>query len=385
MELLLTKQTVLIVDDNERNIQLIASLFNKYSINCAFAQSASEAIEKLGENLFSLVLLDILMPGEDGFEACRKIKETPELSNIPIIFLSAKGDEESIIKGFELGAQDFVSKPFNEQELISRVKAHLSIKEYRDMLEEMVKAEVEERRQKEEMLIQQSKMAEMGEMIGFIEHQWKNLLHNVTLHASLMRWDFESKIPIEPEIRNHVVDDFDELIGKLNFMSKTLSDFRSFLKPSRNKGLFFVPLAVKEAIRLMDAKIMDFGVSIVMEESDESCEILGFKNEFIQVVINILSNAIDAIKENKVFGGKITVRHKIEGDRIVLEIQDNGGGIPASLLPDKVFKPYLSTKDEGSGIGLYMARSIIKMQFGGDILVTNKDGGALFSIILQCA
>lgn len=382
----MAKQTVLIVDDNERNIQVIASLFGKHGIGCAFAQSASEAIEKLGNNLFSLVLLDILMPGEDGFEACRRIKETPELSNLPIIFLSAKGDEESVIKGFELGAQDFVSKPFKEQELISRVKAHLSIKAYRDTLEEMVRVEVEERRQKEEMLIQQSKMAEMGEMIGFIEHQWKNLLHNVTLHASLMRWDFESKIPVESDAREGAIKDFDELIGKLNFMSKTLSDFRSFLKPSKNRGLFLVPMAIKEAIRLMDARIKDFGVTITIEECESNCEILGFKNEFIQVVINILSNAVDAINTNKkTDGGQIIIRHKLEQGKVILEIQDNGGGVSGELLPDKVFKPYLSTKEGGSGIGLYMAHSIIKTQFGGSITAENKDQGALFTIYLACA
>jgi putative two-component system response regulator len=118
---------VLIVDDVAENIQVAMNILQEDSYEFSFATSGEEALELVEESEFDLILLDIMMPGMDGFEVCKRLKEEEESRNIPVIFLTAKVDTESIAKGFSLGAVDFVSKPFHSTELLARVSNHIEL------------------------------------------------------------------------------------------------------------------------------------------------------------------------------------------------------------------------------------------------------------------
>jgi diguanylate cyclase (GGDEF)-like protein len=148
---------ILIVDDVPKNIQVAANLLQKNGYQMAFAQDGETALDQTRSNRFDLILLDVMMPNMDGFEVCRRIRETPENQDIPIIFLTAKNDADSIIKGFELGAMDYIAKPFNGTELQARVRTHLQL--YRSKSEvreanERLKLEIAERIKIEEALKQ---------------------------------------------------------------------------------------------------------------------------------------------------------------------------------------------------------------------------------------
>ena len=130
------ERTILIVDDNPQNIQLVASHLQEDGYRIAFSQHGRDALQKVQHTLYDLILLDIMMPEIDGFEVCRRIRELPEYKEIPIIFLTAKTDKESIVRGFEVGAVDYVSKPFYGAELLARVRTHLKIKAFQEQLED---------------------------------------------------------------------------------------------------------------------------------------------------------------------------------------------------------------------------------------------------------
>src|SRR4030042_1923119 len=131
-----TNPSVLIVDDMPKNIQLLGSILKNESIDIEFATSGKEALEWFNSKHFDLVLLDIMMPEMDGLEVCKKIKEKPETADVAVIFITAKTDIQSIILGFEAGAVDYLTKPFNKNELIARVRTHLTLQHQKKMLEE---------------------------------------------------------------------------------------------------------------------------------------------------------------------------------------------------------------------------------------------------------
>src|SRR5512133_594186 len=129
------EQSILIVDDVPKNIQLLGSILKEEAYDLEFATSGKEALEWLDSKQFDLVLLDIMMPEMDGFEVCRRIKENPATREVSVIFLTAKADFQSIIQGFESGAVDYITKPYNRKELLIRVKTHLTLQQQRKQLE----------------------------------------------------------------------------------------------------------------------------------------------------------------------------------------------------------------------------------------------------------
>src|SRR6056297_3538023 len=130
-------QKILIVDDNPSNIQLLGTILNANQYTAEFATSGADALEWLNNESFDLVLLDIMMPGMDGYEVCRKIKADKETAHIPVIFITAKQDTDSIVKGFDVGAVDYISKPFEERELLARLAFHLELLYARRQLEKL--------------------------------------------------------------------------------------------------------------------------------------------------------------------------------------------------------------------------------------------------------
>lgn len=123
---------ILIVDDNDYNLKVVGSFLKEKDYKIAFANDGESALNLLSQNKFDLILLDIMMPGMDGFEVCRIIKERPETKNIPVIFLTARIETESIVKGFQVGGVDYLTKPFNKEELFARVNNHLLLKKARE-------------------------------------------------------------------------------------------------------------------------------------------------------------------------------------------------------------------------------------------------------------
>jgi signal transduction histidine kinase len=248
--------------------------------------------------------------------------------------------------------------------------------DHKKELERRVKEAIEENTKHLEMLQQQSKLAQMGEMMGAIAHQWRQPLNALALNIQELPYIHE-----DGELDKKFLDGFvNKSMNILNFMSKTIDDFRNFFKKDKESKAFSVIDAINDTLSIQSAQLKSHHISVQIE--GESFEVLGYKNEFQQVILNLISNAKDALLESNTKEPQILV--KLDSEQKLILIEDNAGGIPSDII-DRVFEPYFSTKEQGKGIGigLYMSKIIIEHNMKGTLRVTNTKSGARFIIAFE--
>ncbi|QWR76912.1 sensor histidine kinase [Candidatus Magnetomonas plexicatena] len=259
------------------------------------------------------------------------------------------------------------------------------LQDFNESLKSMVKEETTKHRQKEQMLMQQSKMASMGEMIGLIAHQWKQPLNAVTLNVQ----DFKEAY-IHGELDDkYISETVDSTMRQIEFMAKTIDDFRNFFIPSKRKVKFDVKSAIEELLSMFIHIYHRHDVDVTLTVQPDTLLLTeGYPNEFKQVVLNIMNNSKDAIKSRRnsdisISGViEINIANNEDKSKVIISLKDYGGGIADDVI-DNIFEPYFTTKGtEGTGIGLYMSKTIIETNMGGSLTVHNVDGGAEFVISL---
>jgi signal transduction histidine kinase len=258
-----------------------------------------------------------------------------------------------------------------------RVKAKTeALREFNATLRSKVAKALEESKQKDKALLQQSRLAQMGEMLSLIAHQWRQPLSEV----SAIFMELESASKFGKASREMIAYSAQEADKLLCYMSRTIDDFRHFFKPSKDKEHFCIHDACQEALSLSSALLKNAHIDLhVTVESHTDVE--GYPNEYAQVVLNLLINAKEALQSRKTPNPSIVleVTQTKEGKSCV-RISDNAGGIEPSVR-DALFEPYVSTKTtSGSGLGLYMSKMIIEQNMGGKLSVTNTEEGACFCI-----
>jgi PAS domain S-box-containing protein len=287
-----------------------------------------------------------------------------------------------------------------------RLRAEADLAQSRRRLEELnrdlearVERETRLRLEKERLLVQQSRLAAMGEMIGAIAHQWRQPLNSV---AAVVQ-DFSDAQAFGVLDKPYLDRGVESAMRQIRFMSKTIDDFRNFFQPNKEKRPFDVKLAAAEVLTMLAPQLAahriccsiscavhgttftDFSAPI---RSCGEMQLLGYENEMKQVYLNLVSNAKDAILESRERShapqeaqGRIGLEFARQGGRILIRVTDNGGGIPAGVL-ERVFEPYFTTKEQGrgTGIGLYMSKMIVEGNMGGRITARNVDDGAEFTI-----
>lgn len=246
-----------------------------------------------------------------------------------------------------------------------------------------LRAEIDERlraekalREKELMLIHQSRQAALGEMIGNIAHQWRQPLNTLGLVVQ--------QLPLLYECGEFTKEYLDKSVAQsmnvIQHMSQTIDDFRNYFLPDREKVEFMVSEVIAQTVVLIEDSFKDQKIDIEVLTQD-SPAIQGYRNEFAQALLNILNNARDALSERAIAVPKVTISIGCEDGKAVVTISDNAGGIPNEIL-SKVFDPYFTTKgpDKGSGIGLFMSKTIIEKNMGGSLTARNTGEGAEFRI-----
>jgi signal transduction histidine kinase len=230
----------------------------------------------------------------------------------------------------------------------------------------------DEKTSHENMLIHQNKLASMGEMINNIAHQYRQPLTHLGYILMNIKSAFEHG-ELDKEYLNKKINQGN---SQLLFLSKTIDSFRDFYKPNSQKEKFFLSNSIQEAISIIKPILQENKIELKVDLDDE-VEVLGFENEYSQVVLNLLSNAKDALIENEIKNPIIEI-FMIKKD---LYIKDNAKGVPTEL-EEKIFQPYFSTKDKSSGIGLYMSSLIIQEHFNGKLSLENSSDSATFIIKL---
>jgi PAS domain S-box-containing protein len=241
-----------------------------------------------------------------------------------------------------------------------------------------VREETEKNRQKDILLLNQTRLAAMGEMIGNIAHQWRQPLNALSILLANLRFEYEAVCQDTDALEIAHGQAFDIL----RRMSSTIDDFRNFFKPDRKREPFRVIEAIGDALLLIEASLVQHGITVRFTARHDPV-VEGFRGEFAQVALNLLGNAKDAILAHKPVAGHIDIRVMQRRGRAVVAIADNGGGIPPDII-ERIFDPYFTTKSSqnGTGLGLYMSRTIIHDHLGGSLTADNRDAGARFVVTL---
>lgn len=243
--------------------------------------------------------------------------------------------------------------------------------------EEEVSSRMSEHRRlenNERLMIQQSKMATMGEMIGAISHQMKQPLSVISLLVDAMADCAETHSHI-----NQCMEDSKELLfQEIDQISQMIGSFGEFFKPSTHQEYFYLHRAIEDNIYLLSPIIKRYGIELNIDV-DEKLLVQGYVTEFKELMTVLIANARESIIQNNKRYGKIEIKGYREGDSCVLTVCDNGGGIDSSCLPDKIFEPYMTTKANGSGVGLYIAKLIVQ-KMHGSLEAHNEDDMAVFRL-----
>ncbi len=364
------KFTVLLVDDVSENIHSLKLIIeDSFDINILSALSANEGMEILMKSSVDLILSDIQMPDIDGFQFAEYLKSVDATKNIPIIFITGIYDKDDYQKrGFDLGAVEYISKPIDDTLLSAKLKVYIDLFEGK-------KSNEAEINKKDQLLIHQSKMATMGEMIGVIAHQLKQPLNNMSLYCGDVKDSYKYD-----EIDDEFIEEFHKNTKEqIAFMTETINGFMNFFNPKKEKRLFTVKDALEKTVKLLDKQLETSNIVLNTQIGEET--VYGVETELEQVFLNLLTNAKEAFIERSIDNRNINITSMTKEKYSIVIVEDTAGGIKEESL-EKIFDPYYTTKEYGTGTGLYMVKLVVKTSFKGDLKIQNTGQGAKFIIVV---
>lgn len=395
-----SKVDILVVDDKPENLKLVVQLLSKEGYQIRPAPSGELALKAMDKLVPDLVLLDVTMPGLNGYEVCERIKQNDKLKSVPVIFLSALSDTFDKVKAFKVGGVDYISKPFQAEELIERVKTHLEIKNLRHTIEEKNKSleiSMHELKHAQQSVVESEKMASLGVMTAGIAHELNNPLNFVINSSSAIKAilstvmdnftpDFKKK---NPDFEKDINLLLDNVISGGERMGEIIKALRYY---SHGGATNFEMAIIEEIINSAITILAPIGRDEISIECnyEKIPQFLCYPAKLNQVFLNLIKNAKESIIDNPQFdktSGLIKIATKSveykNTKALQVTISDNGPGIDAEALTT-LFDPFVTTKavGEGVGLGLSITKGIIN-DHKGKISAKNVDNnGAEFTIVL---
>jgi len=371
---------ILVVDDNTKNVQLIASLLSEKGYDVDYALNGSGALEMVNSEHFDLILLDIMMPEMDGFEVCEKLKQDENNKEVPVIFLTAKTDIESIKKAFKNGGQDYVSKPFNAEELLSRVKTHVQLKVSQDKLRDVNEwLDKEVKKKTEELNIANRKLLELdnakSQFLKIISHEIRTPLNGIMGGISLLK---SNELSEKSMTFIKMLDISTARLLDFSYKALDISQFnmhgKKVIRPEKSSITKIITKVLKD-------KEVEFKTKEINHiHSISSDIILNLDHKyFYKCIFNILENAIKFSPEK----GEISLSVEVQNNNVIIEIKDQGPGFEKGFIIDDI-GIFESGKhiDKNPGLGLYLSNQIVKAHGGVIENGNNEDKGALVKIVL---
>ncbi len=363
-----TSNTILIVDDIPENVKIIAHMLKDRGFTIIIAQSGYEALEKCTKLPIDLILLDISMPGMDGYEVCRKIKENPATAGIPVIFVTARDNPEDIVRGFENGAVDYLTRPVNSAELRARVATHLELKDSKDIIEQ----------QNREL---RDLNASKDKFLSILAHDLKNPITGVITTSQLVSKMYHSLR--EDERLSYVEEIYSSTQRVLHILEDLLQWSRSQSgRIEYNPETIQLNRVTFEVITAFEQFAEEKNIEI-NNVVDDSIEVLADRNMIATVIRNFLSNAIKFTPP----GGKIMLDAKQRATHVDYSISDTGVGIPQENM-ERLFKidGGLSTsgtnQEKGTGLGLILCKEFIEKNKGTITVESTPKKGSVFTFTL---
>ena len=419
-----TASRILIIDDSPEIIDVLReALCDDYEVIAT--DSGMDALQAANSEFPpDLILLDVRMPLMDGYEICSRLKSNQDTRDIPVIFITGMADIDDERKGLEMGAVDYIYKPFTPPLVKARIKNQLDLKIYRDRLgklveqrtlelstinqqlqvelnerkraeealayhqsqleilnqhlEQRIAVEIEKNREKDRLMLYQARFSIIGEMMGNIAHQWRQPLNNIGLLIQSSQLEFQDNRLNNDQYSRYVSDS----MNILTYLSETIDNFRNFFKPDAGQHLFSPFEMVEKAVSLVrdgfQHHLIEIDVKAVCPD-----HVLGYSNEFSQIILILLNNARDALIKKDLPDPKVEIICNKINSRYVVSVSDNAGGVADNII-EKIFDPYFTTKfmAQGTGVGLFMAKMIIEKSMGGTLIARNTSVGAEFIIEL---
>lgn len=366
---------ILIIDDNLQNQRLADEILKDEGYTVLFANDGETGLEKVVEQEPDVILLDIMMPGIDGFEVCHRLKkQDSKYKNIKIIMLTAKTNVQDITTGFSAGADDYIKKPYEYEELIARVKTQWKLKKIED--------------DQRLSLSKSEHLAIIGKMVSGIAHDFGNILRVSSLFSIIQRktkniknflleGDKDKALEMLAEIDDfseHGIKSLDLGLSIVQGLMTYSSDAGSVKKIQKIFPLINAPL------NILSRQIDSNKIKVALEVLDKNAEAHCNAAEIQQIVLNLLSNAIYAM--NKTQERKLNIKLWTDLDSLHFSVRDNGIGIPEDI-QSKVFNDFYTTKPngEGTGIGLSNVQKIVK-KHSGQVGLVSQPGNTKFTITL---
>jgi len=357
---------VAVVEDNPDLLAFLAQELGRWYRISPFPDS-TEAVRAMVADPPDLIVSDIMMPGLDGIALARRIRAARETAEVPVLLLSAREEVDAKLAGFEAGADDYVHKPFDMQELHARIELHLRLRaqarQLREALEQLKKAET--------TLVQSEKMVALGRMIAGVAHEMNNPIHFLRGNLALLR----KRLALDGA--GPLLADIDESVERITAITRQLLLFGR--KQSSDSSVSVrlsevVPLAVK-----MIAPHTPKGVRIVQQVDGEV--VRANPQDLFQVILNIVHNAVQAVDPQS---GEVRIAAVSRGDRVELSVIDNGCGISKENL-SRIFDPFFTTKPPGSGtgLGLSIVQELVAAQQGTVRVESELGRGTTVAVSLQ--
>lgn len=347
------KKKILIVDDEMTTVQFLKHKLRFEGYDTAEACDGKEGLEQVAEYNPDLVILDVMMPEIDGYEVCRQVKSNENTKHIPIIMLTGKTEVESRVKGLNIGADDYLSKPFNYEELSARVRSLITAREAR------------------ERLVEEGKSEALEQMMGEVEHGMRNPLTSIGGFARRVH----ERLPEGDPNRKYmelIINDVARLENMVNQLLELKSMVISYRKPTNINDV------IMAALEFFEQEIKDNSVELKTDLEDNPPLIPVDGKQIKRAVANLIKNSIEAMHEKPKI---LKISSYIKDGRISVQVSDTGKGIPKDKTKN-VFDPFFTSKTSGPGLGLTATLKIIQ-EHKGFIYVESEPGkGTTFTITL---